>query len=238
VSAPEKIGAFFDLDGTVVAPPSLEWRFVAYLLARDQLRTRDIARWLAYFAKRIAFDPRAAVWGNKHYLASLRESLAAEWEQSLAENPLRIYPAAIDRMVWHRRHHHRVLLVSGTLGFLASAVAPRLPGPVEVRATELETCGGCWTGGLIGEHMSGEAKAAAVRELAARLGLSLWESYAYADSVSDLPMLDAVGHRMAVNSEPRLRRIARNEGWPVCDWTEPRSASTPATQPLATKAAR
>ncbi len=81
MSSAEKIGAFFDLDGTLIAPPSLEWRFIGFLLARDTLGTVDVARWLGHFAKKILPDPRGATLGNKRYLAGLRESLAEEWER-------------------------------------------------------------------------------------------------------------------------------------------------------------
>jgi len=51
-------------------------------------------------------------------------------------------------------------------------------------------------------------------------GLSLAESIAYADSASDLPMLEAVGHPVAVNAEPKLAAIARKRGWHVEHWTK------------------
>lgn len=238
MTAPEKIGAFFDLDGTLVAPPSLEWRFIGYLVARDELGTPDIARWLAHFAKNILPDPRGATLGNKRYLAGLRESLAADWERSLPAGSPQLYPAAIKRMAWHSNQGHRVFLVSGTLECLARAVARRLPGPVEVCATQLEISGDRWTGRIAGLHMSGEEKARAVGTLAARFGLSLWDSYAYGNSTSDLPMLDTVGRRVAVNPPARLLRIARSEGWPACDWRG--SAATPPVhrgQPLAAREA-
>jgi HAD superfamily hydrolase (TIGR01490 family) len=239
MTAPEKIGAFFDLDGTLVGPPSLEWRFIGFLLARDELSTSDIARWLAHFAKRILPDPRGATVGNKHYLAGLPESLAADWERSLPDGWPQLYPAAIERMIWHWTQGHRVFVVSGTLDCLARAVARRLPGRVEVCGTQLEVNGGRWTGLIVGEHMSGETKARAVRNLAARFGLSLWDSYAYGNSTSDLPMLDSVGHRVAVNPSGRLARIARGEGWPACTWRESVSASRMRRpQQLATREAR
>ena len=75
--------------------------------------------------------------------------------------------------------------------------------------------------------MSGETKVHAIRSLAARCSLSLWESYAYGNSASDLPMLDAVGRRVAVNPRAGLRRIARREEWESCVWAEP-SATIPA----------
>jgi phosphoserine phosphatase len=113
-----------------------------------------------------------------------------------------------------------------------------LPGIVETRATELHVRDGRWTGELSGEHMSGEAKARAVRNLAARFDLALWDSYAYGNSIADLPMLDSVGHRMAVNPRTRLRRIARNEGWPSCDWKEIVATTPEREQQLAPRTAR
>lgn len=225
MTPPEKIGAFFDLDGTVLALPSLEWRFIGFLLARDEIATRDVIRWLAHFAKKIMPDPRGATVGNKRYLAGLRESLAADWERSLPDGLPPFHRGAIERVVWHWTQGHRVFLVSGTLDCLARIVARRLPGPVESCATQLEVIGGRWTGQVVGDHMSGEAKACAVRSLAARYGLSLWDSYAYGNSASDLPMLDSVGHRAAVNPPARLARIARSEGWPACDWRESAAAA-------------
>jgi HAD superfamily hydrolase (TIGR01490 family) len=218
MNSPESIGAFFDLDGTLVAPPSLEWQFLGYLLGRDAIGGSEIGRWLGRCAKHLFRDPRAATTGNKMHLAGLRESLVADWANSVAPDSLRIFPAGIERVAWHFAQGHRVVLISGTLTPLAEALARRLPGPVEICATDLEARGGYWTGRLDGERMSGEAKARAVRSLAARLGLALWESYSYGNSITDLPMLDSVGHRVAVNPTGRLRRVARREGWQSCDW--------------------
>jgi HAD superfamily hydrolase (TIGR01490 family) len=218
LSAAEKIGAFFDLDGTLAAPPSLEWRFIAFLLARDELPTCAITRWLIHFAKKIAFDPHGAIWENKQYLCGLPTRLADDWESSLARRGPPLYAPALERMGWHWAEGHRVFLISGTLGPLARAVARQLPGPVDVRATEVEIRDGCWTGRLARSHLRGSAKARAVRNLAAECGLSLWDSYAYGNSTSDLPMLDSVGRRFAVNPHAGLRRIAASEGWPTYEW--------------------
>ena len=234
-----KIGAFFDLDGTLMASPSLEWQFIGYLLGRDAIGGGEILRWLAQCAKDCLRDPRAGIFANKRYLAGLRASLADEWADSLAPGSPTYFPAGVERVAWHIARGHRVFLVSGTLKPLADIAARRLPGQVEVCATELEVSGGRWTGRLAGEHMSGEAKARAIRRLAARFGLALWESYAYGDSIADLPMLDSVGHRVAVNPPPRLRHIARSEGWQSCDWTKPAVANIDTrTRQLAPKAAR
>ena len=79
----ERIGAFFDLDGTLLGPPSLEWRFINYLLSIDAIGTANVARWLAEAAKHLLRDPRGAKFGNKCYLAGIPESVVTDWEVSL-----------------------------------------------------------------------------------------------------------------------------------------------------------
>jgi alcohol-forming fatty acyl-CoA reductase len=229
MTSPGQIGAFFDLDGTLLPPPSLEWRFIAWLAARDKIDGGHLGAWLGRFARNIWHDPYAATFENKFYLRGLRESLAVDWERSLSEESLRCFAPGIERIAQHQAQGHRVFFVSGTLRPLARAMARRLPGTVEVAATELETCDGRWTGRLAGEHLRGEAKARALRHLAARHGLNLGESYAYGNSLADLPMLEAVGRPVAVNPEVALERIACSEleaarcgraarDWRVCAW--------------------
>ena len=213
-----KIGAFFDLDGTLLPKPSLEWRFLGHLLGRDEITSAAALRWLGNWAKTLLGNPSAAVDGNKSYLAGLRESLALDWANSLGPESPQMFSEGLARLSWHITQQHRVFFVSGTLGFLARAIARSLPGHIEVIATELGVCGGYWTGRLAGEHMSGKAKCLAVRALAEQRGLRLERSYAYGDQIADLPMLEAVGHPSAVNPAARLRRIARKRGWPLFNW--------------------
>jgi phosphoserine phosphatase len=81
--------------------------------------------------------------------------------------------------------------------------------------TVYETEDGRYSGRLGGRFNYREGKADAVRDLAAAEGIDLAASYAYSDSESDLPMLRAVGHPVAVNPDTELARIAREEGWEV-----------------------
>jgi HAD superfamily hydrolase (TIGR01490 family) len=237
--SPSKIGAFFDLDGTLLPKPSLEWRFLRHLLARDGITSAAALGWLGNWARTLLRNPRSAIDGNKFYLAGLRESLASDWANSLQLESFPMFSRGIARISWHITQRHHVFFVSGTLAPLACAIARNLPGHIEVIATELEVCGGYWTGLLAGEHMSGTAKREALRSLAVRRGLRLEMSYAYGDQIADLPMLEAVGHPFAVNPAMRLRRIARERGWPICNWTAPPLAVRDRTaQLLAMKEAR
>ena len=232
MSQPQRIAAFFDIDGTLVPSGSLEWRFVFYLLSRGQLGARNALCWLLNGIRRTALGWRAAIEENKFYLAGLPESLAVEWADSMALqhsiHKITLFSyEGMQRIAWHQSLNHRVFLVSGTLAPLARAVANYLPGTVAVVATELAECRqavgkdrGCalWSGELSGEHMVGAAKRRAVQALAAKYSLNLNESYAYGDSVADCAVLECVGHPEMVNPSRRMALLARRRGWPMRVW--------------------
>ena len=226
----EVVGAFFDLDGTLLGGPSLEWRFIGYLLDRDEISGRHAGRWLARFAGSFWRDLHGATAGNKSYLCGIDEALVDGWEQSLGPeffrpDSLGFFAQALQRMAWHAAQGHRLFIVSGTLGPLARVVARRLgvvhSAEIRVCATELEVAPGArriWTGRMRGEHMSGGRKLRAVTELAARYGMDLAQSYAYGDTPGDLRMLEGVGHGIAVNPTRQLARLARARGWQTHVW--------------------
>src|SRR5918992_6282660 len=87
-----------------------------------------------------------------------------------------------------------------------------LDGGIGMRS---EVRDGVYTGKPAGPFTYRDGKAVAIRELAAREGIDLSASYAYSDSESDLPMLRAVGHAVAVNPDRELERVAREEGWRI-----------------------
>lgn len=235
----QNIAAFFDLDGTLLPPPSLEWRFLGYLLARGEITSARVARWLAYFAKTILRDPHRAIAANKSYLAGIKISLVNDWEDSLAppsspQASLALFPAGLQRIAWHRAQGHRIFLITGTLAPLARMIARRISrqiqAPIEVQATELESsppswhthpslCSSAeWTGQLATPHMSSQAKSRALKSLAATHNLSLTQSFAYGDTSADLPMLESVGNPRAINPQSRLAQIAQKRNWPVFHW--------------------
>jgi len=222
MNAPGRIGAFFDLDGTLLAPPSLEWRFIGYLMARDEIRTANVARWAAQSAKTFLGSGRGAVLANKYFLAGIHESVVGEWEKTVAPGSLPLLVDGIDRVQWHLERRHRVVLVTGTLAPLARAIASHLPCGVEVRATELEIGNGRFTGRVSGAHLSFEEKARVIREDAAGCHLDLIQSFAYGNEMSDARMLEAVGNPAAVNAPWRLEREAQKRGWTIYRWTDSR----------------
>ena len=117
----------------------------------------------------------------------------------------------------HRRLGHRTVLITGALDFV---VAPLRPLFDDVVCASLGRHDGRLTGELDTAPPTGEARALVMAEYADAEGLSLVESVAYADSASDLPMLEAVGHPVAVNPETKLAAIARKRGWHVEHWAK------------------
>jgi len=221
-----RVAAFFDVDGTLVAAPSLERRFFAELKWRRAIPTRNYFLWLKHALKQAprVFRPgiSAIRHANKMYL---KDFWVTEAER-LARMPV-LHAGAIERVAWHVAQGHSIFLVSGTLFPLAQRVALQLVmrlavygmnACVGVCATRLETVEGRWTGRILGAAMFGKAKACQVTWLAHEEGFDLQRCYAYGDAASDRWMLEAVGQAAAVNPSRGLERIARRNGWPMLWW--------------------
>jgi len=225
-----KAAAFFDIDGTLVPPPSLEKRFLRYLRWRGAIGWSNFARCAAPLLRetsRVLFgEERAgiefAVAQCKEYLAGVPTTAMDAWLGWLARQSIGRIPEVLQRIDWHARQGHRIFLLSGTLQPLAEAVARLIPVPVTVCATQLECEDGRYTGRVLGEAVCGPAKARAMERLAAEYSLDLERSYAYGDCFADRWMLAAVGHpcvvQSAQGSSRRLAWLARRRGWPVLHW--------------------
>jgi len=128
----------------------------------------------------------------------------------------RIYPEGMRRIREHKRAGHRVLLLTGALDVVVEPLAELLD--VEVDCAHLLVKDGRLTGDLESPPPAGEARGALLKEYAERNGIALAESFAYADSLSDLPMLEMVGTPVAVNPDARLSQVAGQRGWRVERW--------------------
>ncbi|GAA2521782.1 HAD family hydrolase [Rarobacter incanus] len=215
--------AFFDVDNTVIRGAS-SFHLARALLDRGFFRKRDLLRFAIHQARYLTFGE------NKKQIAQVRAEaleimkghLVAEvvaigeevYDEVLA---LRIYPGALKLINDHLARGHEVWLVSATPIEIGELIARRL-GATGALGTIAEHKDGKYTGRLVGDMMHGEAKALGVEALAADRDISLGDSYAYGDSMNDLPLLCAVGHACAINPDPRLRRHAKTVGWPIRDF--------------------
>ncbi len=217
--------AFFDLDKTVISKSSslalTRPMYRAGLVSRSSLLKGAYAQ-LIYLL----------VGADEKKMDRLKEGMLAltrGWEQEQVEEVVReaitelidpyIYLEALDLMDLHRALGRKVFIVSSSPEEVVRPLAEHL-GPVEVIATRAKVEDGKYTGELE-FYCFGEAKAERIREIAEQEGIDLSESYAYSDSVTDLPMLDAVGHPVAVNPDRDLRKEAEKRGWQVRDFRRP-----------------
>ena len=216
--------AFFDLDKTVIARPSM----VAFggPLRRDGLVSRRLllrALWaqLIYLTlgadeRRLARVREAALlvskgWEQRRISALVRETLVE------VVDPI-VYDEAIDLMRMHREAGRKVFIVSASPEEIVAPLAEYLGADEAIATRAVLDDTGCYTGD-VELYCYGPEKARILTAIAARDGIDLSGSYAYSDSATDVPMLGAVGNAVAVNPDRELTRIARSSGWEVVYFT-------------------
>lgn len=131
--------------------------------------------------------------------------------------PPRIFPAARRQMDWHRQQGNKLLIISATADFIVRRIAAML-GVADVIAIELEKETGCYTGATEGVISFREGKVERLHAWLECNGESLLGSYAYSDSVNDLPLLHAVQHASVVNPSPSLKQVSDKYQWSQYDW--------------------
>jgi HAD superfamily hydrolase (TIGR01490 family) len=115
----------------------------------------------------------------------------------------------------HQAAGHLLALVSASTQYVVRPMAAHLGFPGQYLCTYLQSENGRLTGGVEPPVCYGQGKVVWAQRFAGEHGVDLKASFFYTDSISDLPLLEQVGHPIAVNPDPRLRRIARSRGWPV-----------------------
>jgi len=224
--------AFFDIDGTLTRKPSLERRYFRALRREGKFPWSNGIAWLAEAARLAPNGLTCALQGNKAYLRAIRSS---GLRANRAGDDAPFFPEAVECAARHAANGERIVLVTGTLEFLANAVAQGLhkklsqrnvDAEIHVCATRLEEKDGRWTGRVLGQPMSGEAKAVAVWWYAEKWELDLGECGAYGDSALDGWMLASVGKPVAVNPDSRLRAWARRQRWEIVSWSGQDRAKT------------
>ena len=155
----------------------------------------------------------------------VREIVRANLETIIVPH---LYDEARALVAGHRAAGRDIIVVSASGHEVVDPIGALL-GADTVIATQMVVADGIYTGD-VAFYAFGEAKAAKIRELAAERGYALADCYAYSDSITDLPMLEAVGHPTAVNPDRSLRRVAVRRGWPVRIFTAS-AYRRPAAQP-------
>jgi phosphoserine phosphatase len=131
-----------------------------------------------------------------------------------------VYQEALDLIALHRSEGRRIYIVSSSPEEVVRPLARHF-GVSGVIATRAQVGIDNRYTGQLEFYAYGEQKALAIRELAERVGLDLERSFAYSDSITDLPMLEAVGNPVAVNADKELRKVAEEREWEVRDFRSP-----------------
>jgi putative phosphoserine phosphatase / 1-acylglycerol-3-phosphate O-acyltransferase len=217
-----KIGAFFDLDGTLVAG------FTAVILTQERLRRRDmgvgelismVTAGLNHQLGRIEFEElisKASGALRGRALSDLEEIGERLFAQKIES---RIYPEMRELVRAHLVRGHTVVLSSSALTIQVGPVA-RFLGIINTLTNKFETNDdGLLTGGVLKPILWGPGKAAAVQKFAAENDIDLKDSYFYADGDEDVALMYLVGNPRPTNPEGKMAAVARRRGWPILRFT-------------------
>jgi len=216
-----KVGAFFDLDQTLLAGFSAT-SFLRERIAAGGVGSRELAATfygaLAFGLGRTGFS--GFMTATTAAYRGLEESVLEEiGEETFVKHLARqVYPESRALVEAHQAAGHTVAIVSAATRYQAEPMARDL-GIEHVLCTRLEVENGVFTGGIVRPTCYGEGKLIAARELAEREGLDLAQSYFYTDSADDLPLLEEVGRPRPTNPDRRLAQIAKERLWPVRRFT-------------------
>ena len=230
ILSPDRHLAAFDLENTLIASnvvDSYAW------LASRHLRAGERAAFIAGLVRKapslLALDRRdrgdfLRSFYRRYEDAPVDQLHDDGWELFHHQLLAKSFPAAIARVRKHRALGHRTILITGALDFVVEPLRPLFD---EIVCARLSQKDGRYTGRLAELPPIGEARALVLADYAEAEGLELSESMAYADSASDLPMLEAVGFPVAVNPETKLAAIARRRGWHVEHWEKADGGAQP-----------
>jgi HAD superfamily hydrolase (TIGR01490 family) len=236
--------AFFDLDKTVIARSST-LAFGRPLMKEGMISKALIVKALyAQLVYHLVGADEAKMEKMRVALLELTKGWEKEKIQQLARETIAdvidpvIYQEALQLIADHRAAGRRVYIVSSSGEEIVRPLAEYLGVPHFIASRAQVGPDGLYTGELE-FYCYGENKAVAIREHAERYGIDLAESYAYSDSVTDVPMLEVVGHPHAVNPDRELRAHAVERGWTILEFVRPVSlrskivSSVPRPRPMA-----
>jgi HAD superfamily hydrolase (TIGR01490 family) len=226
VSEAVNTAAFFDLDKTIIAKSSV-LAFGRQFYREGLLSRRSIVKSL--YAQvvfmlvgadeekmeklRVAMSAMTRGWNRDQVASIVREALTEVIE------PI-IYAEALELFDEHHAAGRKVVIVSSSPVEVVGPLAEFLGADDAIGTRAAVDADGNYTGELE-FYAYGAHKADAVREKAAHEHIDLAESYAYSDSITDLPMLELVGHPVAVNPDKELARVARERDWEIREFEHP-----------------
>ncbi len=216
--------AFFDLDKTVLSTASS-------IALRDPLLDAGLITRRSAALGLLIHLPYLVRGADDRAMEHMREALGAlarGWDATVVESTVRdaltrsidplCFTEALDMIALHRSAGQAVVVASASVEEMVRPIAEMLGADFSIGSRAEVDEDGVFTG-IIGTYTSGQQKALACAELASDQGWEPSECFAYSDSVSDLPLLEWVGHPVAVNPDRALHRIALERRWQVMSFT-------------------
>ena len=217
--------AFFDLDKTILARSST-LAFSRPFYAGGLINRRTVLRSAyAQFVYLLGGADHDQMERMREYISAMCAGWDVRTVQAIVADTLHhivtpmIHDEAVELIEQHHAAGRDVVIVSSSGAEVVEPIGAML-GADKVIATRMVVADGKYTG-EIAEYAYGPHKATAIRALAAAEGYDLATSYGYSDSITDEPMLAAVGHPYVVNPDKALRRLAVARDWPVLDFSKP-----------------
>jgi HAD superfamily hydrolase (TIGR01490 family) len=224
-SGTPRSAAFFDLDKTIIARSST-LAFSRPFYAGGLINRRTVLRSAyAQFVYLLGGADHDQMERMREYISAMCTGWDVRTVQAIVADTLHhivtpmIHHEAVELIEQHHAAGRDVVIVSSSGAEVVEPIGEML-GADKVIATRMVVADGKYTG-EIAEYAYGPRKATAIRALAAAEGYDLADSYGYSDSITDEPLLAAVGHPYAVNPDKALRRLAVARDWPVLDFSKP-----------------
>jgi HAD superfamily hydrolase (TIGR01490 family) len=214
-----RAAAFFDLDKTIIAKSST-LAFGRPFYHNGLINRRAVLRSAyAQFVFALAGADSDQIDRMRDYITSMCTGWDVAQVRDIVSETLHeiidpiVYAEAVELILAHKQAGRDVVIVSASGEEVVGPIGAMV-GADHVIATQMVADEGKYTG-EIASYLYGPAKADAVIALARQRGYDLAQSYAYSDSSTDLPMLEAVGYPSAVNPDRALRKAAQERGWPI-----------------------
>jgi len=215
--AEPRIGAFFDMDKTILSENSATL-YMRHRYQRGEMSRGDLIRGIGAYVKY-----KLGILDLRSWTLDMMSQFSGQSEKQLADEAIAwvedvvldtIYPEAERLVQEHLAKSHVVAIVSGATAFVVRPIADRL-GIEHILYTRLEVENGLFTGRVVEPICFEEGKIYWLQQFIDEQGIDLAKSYFYSDSITDLPLLDLVGHPVATNPDPLLYRTAVKRRWPV-----------------------
>ena len=212
-----RIGALFDMDKTIIAENSASL-YMRHRYERGEVTGLELLKGLgAYLRYKVGIlDVQAWTKSMMVELKGRKEADLARQGRELFHDLVRetIFPEAERLIADHHASGHAVAIVSGATRFIVEPMAEHL-GVGNILYTRLEAENGVLTGRVLEPLCFDEGKIYWVQKFVEDEKVDLARSYFYTDSVTDLPLLELVGHPIVTNPDPILYRTAVRRRWPV-----------------------